>query len=153
MDWFLYDIGLRHERVNTNSTIKIKWVHHWKCTLFGNTDTVYTLFSLYHTCVLSFYNKPWYFNPNFSLEILIPNLVILSHSSPRILGKVQTLFFSNFQKPVTNLEHYLNLRREIRWRQKNLITTTNYDVIVISPIYGQFGSIRRPNAGCKVDNS
>ena len=45
-----------------------------------------------------------------------------------------------------NLDQQLNLTRETKQRQKkvdNDVISENWDVIVIFPIYGQFGEIRK----------
>ena len=44
-------------------------------------------------------------------------------------------------------------RNKTTQKIENGVTSTNYDVIVIFPIYGQFGAIRKPDFGhiaCKI---
>ena len=49
-----------------------------------------------------------------------------------------------------NLNQQLNLTRKTKQRQKKIdndVMSANCDVIVIFPIYGQFGAIRKPDSG------
>ena len=48
-----------------------------------------------------------------------------------------------------NLDQWLNTTKETNQRQKSLTMTSywKFDVIVIFPIYGQFGEIRKPDSG------
>ena len=66
----------------------------------------------------------------------IPNLVNLTHR----IGKISGKFLFNFQKPAINVDHNLNLRIKYDLVEKSFISRS-FDVIVIFPIYGQFGSI------------
>ena len=36
---------------------------------------------------------------------------------------------------------------------KDEVMSANYGIIIIFPIYDQFGAIRKPDSGCKVHNS
>ena len=52
------------------------------------------------------------------------------------------------------MDQQLNLTREMRQRQKidDDVVSAICDVIVISPTYGRFGAIRKPDSGRMVHN-
>ena len=52
------------------------------------------------------------------------------------------------------LDQQLNLKRKIRLllKIKDDAVSANYDVIVISPIYGCFGAVWKPDSACMVYN-
>ena len=56
--------------------------------------------------------------------------------------KIFACFFSVHNHKLTVLKKF-----------EDEVTSANYDVIVIFPIYDQFGAIREPDSGCKVHNS
>ena len=97
----------------------------------------------------------------------MPNLVSLTHPSLQILGKSQTGVFQisrfcqsllkeNYHNSRTSDDIDMRLRPVTKPHKRNKTTSKmfnddgmseNCDVILIFPIYGQFGAIRKPDFG------
>ena len=45
MDWFLYDIGLRHKELNEFKRLRLKLIFHWKVKLLIFVKTFFKLFA------------------------------------------------------------------------------------------------------------
>ena len=103
-----------------------------------------------------------------SLETFMPNLVFINYPSLQILGKIQTGFFSNLRisskslikenchnsRTSDGIDMKLGTVTELDKRNKATSKTfyddamsSNFDVIVIFPIYGQFRAIQKPDSG------
>ena len=62
----------------------------------------------------------------------------------------QSLIKENSHNSRTGDDIDLNLTRETKQHKKSgsAVISSNCDVIVVSPIYGQFGAIQKPDFGC-----
>ena len=49
--------------------------------------------------------------------------------------------------PVTKLD---KRNRATSKKDDDDVISTNWDVIIVFPIYGQFGAVRKPDSGCMV---
>ena len=103
----------------------------------------------------------------------MPNLVSITRPSLQILGKTQDGDISNFRNSGQSLikenchsrtidDIDIKLGPVIKLDKRNKATSKkfdddvmpeNYDVIVIIPIYGQFGAICKPDSGRIVCNT
>ena len=104
--------------------------------------------------------EPWHFAAfsNISLEIFVSNLVSLSHHSLQILDRGisdfqifrQSLIKENDTSndigmklwPLTKLD---KRKKSASKKFDDEVTSETFYVIVIFPIYGQFGAIRKPD--------
>ena len=98
----------------------------------------------------------------------MPNLISLTRPSLQILGKTQTGGISDFwisgqsfikenchnSRTTDNIDMKLGPVTKLDKGNKAMskifdddVISTNCDVIVIFPIYGQFGAIRKPDSG------
>ena len=90
----------------------------------------------------------------------MPNLVSLAHPSPQILGKTQigvfpiSRFFFNHSRTSDDIDMKLGPETKLDNRSKttskkfdNGVMLGDCDVIMIFPIYGQYGAIRKLNSG------
>ena len=105
--------------------------------------------------------EPWHFAAfsNISLEIFVSNLVSLSHHSLQILDRGisdfqifrQSLIKENDTSndigmklwPLTKLD---KRKKSASKKFDDEVTSETFYVIVIFPIYGQFGAIRTPDS-------
>ena len=105
--------------------------------------------------------------------LFVPNLGSLTRTRSPILDKIPTRVFSisrflnkafknkNCHNSKTSNEIEMKLgplskleTRNMKYNNakkfKDEVLSANYDVIVIFPIYGQFGAIQKPDSGCKI---